>query len=52
MVITKIWRIKKIIGSGIIGISRQKEFVLKWNLVKDEKLKQAQFIDDICDVSE
>ena len=39
-------------SSGIIGISRQKEFVLKWNLIKHEKLKHVQFIDNICDTSE
>ena len=39
-------------SGGIIGTSRGKESVLKWNLINDEKLKHAQFIDDICDISE
>ena len=37
---------------GVIGISRKKEAVLKWNLIKHEKAKYTRFIDDICNYVE
>lgn len=37
---------------GIIGITRQKESVAKWNLMKHEKMYYTKFIDDICDISQ
>ena len=37
---------------GVIGISRKKEAVLKWNLIKHEKAKYTRFINDICNYVE
>ena len=34
---------------GVIGFSRRKESVTKWNLLKHEKSKYTQFIDVLCD---
>ena len=34
---------------GIIGISKKKESVAKWNLIKHEKAKYTQFLDDLTD---
>ena len=33
---------------GVIGYTRKKESVAKWNLIKHEKLKYSMFIDDLC----
>ena len=34
---------------GIIGVTRQKESVAKWNLIKHDKKKYTKYIDDICE---
>ena len=36
-------------AGGIIEITRKKESVAKWNIVKHEKNKYRKFIDDICE---
>ena len=40
-------KVNDALSNGSSGI-----IVLKWNLIKHEKLKHVQFIDDICDTSE
>ena len=37
---------------GIIGVTRQKESVAKWNLIKHEKSKFTKFLDGICGVDQ
>ena len=37
---------------GIIGLTRQKESVAKWNLIKHEKRKYTTFIDSICNIDQ
>ena len=39
-------------ANGIIGVTRQKESVAKWNLVEHEKSKYRQFIDDLCKIEQ
>ena len=36
---------------GVIGFTRQKESVAKWNIIKHEKSKFAAFLDDVCNLS-
>ena len=35
---------------GVIGYTRRKESVAKWNLTKQEKAQILGFMDDICDI--
>ena len=37
---------------GIIGITRQKESVAKWNLIKHEKKAYTNFIDEFCGLNQ
>ena len=37
---------------GVIGFTRRKEAVAKWNLIKHEKSKILYFLDDLCDLNE
>ena len=37
---------------GIIGFTRRKESVAKWNLVQHEKANFTTFIDNVCDLSD
>ena len=34
---------------GIIGVTRQKESVAKWNIIKHEKRKYTKFLVALCD---
>ena len=34
---------------GVIGLTRKKESVAKWNLIKHNKMKCAKFTDDVCE---
>ena len=34
---------------GVIALTRKKESVTKWNLIKHEKMKYAKFFDDVCE---
>ena len=36
-------------AGGIIGFTRKKESVAKWNIMKHEKEKFTKFIDDVCE---
>ena len=48
----RLWKkpIKHAKGPGsVIGLTRKKESVAKWNLIKHEKMKYAKFIDDVCE---
>ena len=38
--------------SGIVGISRQKEAVCRWNIIKHEKGKFKSFLQDLCFLKE
>ena len=38
--------------AGIVGISRRKEAVSRWNLVKHKKLKYRSFLQEICGLSD
>ena len=35
-------------SAGIIGFTRRKEAVCKWNLIKHEKEKYRSFLYDVC----
>ena len=37
--------------SGIIGITRKKEAVNKWNILRHEKLQDTQFLEQMCYIS-
>ena len=37
--------------SGIIGITRKKEAVNKWNILRHEKLQYTQFLEQMCNIS-
>ena len=37
---------------GIIGITRRKEAVAKWNIIKHEKSSYTKFLEDLCDLSD
>ena len=37
--------------SGIIGITRKKEAVNKWNILRHEKLQYIQFLEQMCNIS-
>ena len=34
--------------SGIIGITRKKEAVNKWNILRHEKLQFTEFLEQMC----
>ena len=36
---------------GVIGFTRQKESVAKWNIIKHEKSKFTTFLDEVCNMS-
>ena len=37
--------------SGIVGITRKKEAVNKWNILRHEKLQYTQFLEQMCNMS-
>ena len=37
--------------SGIIGITRKKKAVDKWNILRHEKLQYTQFLEQMCNIS-
>ena len=39
-------------SSGIIGFTRRKEAVRKWNLIKHEKVKYRNFMNTVCQMDE
>ena len=39
-------------SSGIIGFTRRKEAVCKWNLIKHEKAKYKNFLYDVCNLDD
>ena len=39
-------------SSGIIGFTRRKEAVCKWNLIKHEKAKYRNFLYDVCNMDD
>ena len=36
---------------GIIGFTREKEAVAKWNIIKHEKMQCFKFLNDLCNLS-
>ena len=36
---------------GIIGFTREKEVVAKWNIIKHEKMPYFKFLSDLCKLS-
>ena len=36
---------------GIIGFTREKEVVAKWNIIKHEKMQYFKFLNDLCNLS-
>ena len=36
---------------GIIGFTREKEVVAKWNIIKHEKMQYFKFLSDLCNLS-
>ena len=39
-------------SAGIIGFTRRKEAVCKWNLIKHEKAKYQNFMNTVCQMNE
>ena len=37
--------------SGIVGITRKKEAVNKWNILRHEKFQHTQFLEQMCNIS-
>ena len=37
--------------SGIIGITRKKKAIDKWNILRHEKLQYTQFLEQMCNIS-
>ena len=36
---------------GIIGFTREKKAVAKWNIIKHEKMQYFKFLSDLCNLS-